>query len=127
MLQKAIGLFADRRYAAVDRRYAAVGIEAVSIAIASDCAEDAGFRFVGRCSTSCRVNPGTTVGAECRVARLVWAIGLCDHSDEGIGEFLGGCVPFVGAEEATQFQAGGTVRAGQEYGAVALGVLFAEH
>jgi hypothetical protein len=27
MLQKAIGVFADRRYAAVDRRYAAVGID----------------------------------------------------------------------------------------------------
>ena len=39
---------------------------------------------------------------------------------------LGGGVPFVGAEEATRFQAGGTVRAGQEYGAVALGVLFAD-
>jgi hypothetical protein len=58
------------------------------------------------------------------VRPLVSAIGLCHHGDEGVDEFLRGCVPFVGAEEATQFQAGGTVRAGQEYGRVASGVPF---
>jgi len=51
------------------------------------------------------------------VARLVSAIGLYNRSEEAVDEFLGGCVPFVGAEEASQFQAGGTVCAGQEYAA----------
>src|SRR5215217_8779843 len=63
---------------------------------------------------------------EGRPWRLVSAIGLCDSSKETADEFLGGCVPFVGAEEATQFQACGTVCAGQQYGRAALGVLFAD-
>ena len=42
------------------------------------------------------------------------ALGLCNHGEEGVDEFLGGCVPLVGAEEATGFQTDGTVRGGQE-------------
>jgi len=50
------------------------------------------------------------------VAQSVSAIDLCDHGEWGVDEFVGGGAPFVGAQQTTQFQAGGTVRAGEKDG-----------
>jgi len=77
-------------------------------------------------------NPATLDGvrandlAKYLAKQSFWTISRCYYSDEGVGQFLGGGVPFVGAEEATQFQAGGTVNTGQEYGRAALRVLNAD-
>src|SRR5215217_6248534 len=67
-----------------------------------------------------------TKSGGCLVALSIWVIGRNDDGDEGIGEFLRGRVPFVSAQEATGFQAGGSVRAGQQYGCAAPGVPFAD-
>src|SRR5882757_65870 len=53
------------------------------------------------------------------------SVGLCDRGEQSVDEFVGGGVPLVGGQEATRFQARGTVRSGQEDGGIALSVPFA--